>query len=140
MNADEMQELIDHLRQDAFDWDEQYTQNFFAVTHRSKQAADLIESLQGQLAKLEKRIADEGFSDLETMISKYKTVMLAANEISIEQDEEIETLRAENKNLQKELASLAIESVKREKALAKLEAEVVAAAGRRARMEVKQDG
>lgn len=58
-------------------------------------AAATIESLQAQLDKLEKRIAHEGFSDLETMISKYKTVMLAANEISIETDEEIEALEAQ---------------------------------------------
>ena len=59
----------------------------------TRYAAALIESQAAQLAKLEKRIADEGFSDLETMISKYKTVLLAANEISIETDEEIETLK-----------------------------------------------
>lgn len=59
-----------------------------------KEAADLIDCQQAQLAKLQKRIAGEGFPDLETMISKYKTVMLAANEISIETDEEIESLEA----------------------------------------------
>ncbi len=53
-----------------------------------------VKELQGKLSKLEKRIAAEGFSDLETMISKYKTVMLAANELSIETDEEIESLKA----------------------------------------------
>ena len=58
-------------------------------------AADLIESLQAQLSKLEKKIAAEGFSGLKTMISKYKTVMLAANEISIKTDEELEELRAQ---------------------------------------------
>lgn len=54
-----------------------------------------VKELQGKLSKLENRIAAEGFPDLETMISKYKTVMLAANEISIETDEEIESLKAQ---------------------------------------------
>jgi hypothetical protein len=40
-------------------------------------------------------LAREGFRDLETMIAKYKTVMLAANETSIEQDEELEELKAQ---------------------------------------------
>lgn len=53
-----------------------------------------VKELEGKLSKLENRIAAEGFSDLETMISKYKTVMLAANELSIEADEEIESLKA----------------------------------------------
>ena len=71
-------------------------ENFEVDTMRDfDSAADLIESLQAQLSKLEKRIAAEGFYDLETMISKYKTVMLAANEISIETDEELEELHAQ---------------------------------------------
>jgi len=57
-------------------------------------AADLIESLQEELANLNTIMAAEGFSNLATMIAKYKTVMLAANETSIEQDERIEQLES----------------------------------------------
>ncbi len=53
-----------------------------------------VKELEGKLSKLENRITAEGFSGLETMISKYKTVMLAANELSIEADDEIESLQA----------------------------------------------
>jgi len=76
-------------------------------------AADLIESLQSQLAKLENRIAAEGFPDLETMISKYKIVMLAANETSIETDEEIEALKAKLAESQRRERA-AIDSIVRE--------------------------
>ena len=60
-------------------------------------AADLIDSLRSQLAEIGITIAAEGFSDLATMIAKYKTVMLAANETSISQDEEREELREQLK-------------------------------------------
>ena len=86
MNADE---IVRALR-----WLAKETEFIFAAENLNR-AASLIESLQAQLSKLEKRIATEGFSDLETMISKHKTVMLAANEISIETDEEMEELRSE---------------------------------------------
>lgn len=65
------------------------------------QAADLIESLQAQLERFNATLAREGFTELETMIAKYKTVMLAANELSIETDEEIEALREQLKESQR---------------------------------------
>ena len=86
MNADETARALKWLAKE--------TEFVFAAENLNGAAA-VIESLQAQLSKLEKRIAAEGFSDLETMISKYKTVMLAANELSIETDEELEELRAQ---------------------------------------------
>ena len=79
MNADEIVRALKWLAKE--------TEFVFAAENLNGSAA-VIESLQAQLSKLEKRIAAEGFSDLETMISKYKTVMLAANELSIETDGE----------------------------------------------------
>lgn len=46
MNANEIVNLVEELRQDAIDYDQGYAQNYFPVTRRSKQAADCIESLQ----------------------------------------------------------------------------------------------
>lgn len=86
MNADEIVRALKWLAKE--------TEFIFAAENLNR-AADLIESLQAQLSKLEKRIATEGFADLETMISKYKTVMLAANELSIETDEEVEMLETQ---------------------------------------------
>ena len=86
MNADE---IVRALR-----WLAKETEFIFAAENLNG-VADLIKSQQVQLDEMEKKIAAEGFSDLETMISKYKTVMLAANELSIETDEELEELRAQ---------------------------------------------
>ena len=64
-------------------------------------AIDVIESLQAQLEQFNATLAREGFTELETMIAKYKTVILAANELSIETDEEIEALRGQLKESQR---------------------------------------
>ena len=73
------------------------------------QAADLIESLQAQLEQFNATLAREGFTELETMIAKYKTVILAANELSIETDEEIEALREQLKESQRREKAARIE-------------------------------
>ncbi|HPK26781.1 MAG TPA: Lar family restriction alleviation protein [Anaerolineaceae bacterium] len=52
-----------------------------------------------ELKRMRAQVTHEGFDDLATMIAKYKTVMLAANETSIEQDDEIEKLKADLKKL-----------------------------------------
>lgn len=45
--------------------------------------------------QVKKVLADEGFSDLATMISRYKQVMADANEVDIAKDEELADLRAQ---------------------------------------------
>lgn len=52
-----------------------------------------------ELRRMRAQVTHEGFDDLATMIAKYKTVMLAANETSIEQDEEIEKLKTDLRKL-----------------------------------------
>lgn len=103
MNADEVVKTLRHLAKNCDGSHKCFHANVLRsaadeINHQKAEItgqAEVIESIQAQRAKLEKRIADEGFCDLETMISKYKTVMLAANETSIEQDEEIESLKAQ---------------------------------------------
>jgi hypothetical protein len=66
------------------------------------EAADLIESLTADAAscrQVKKCLADEGFSDLPTMIARYKQVMRDVNDIEMAKDEKIETILAENKKL-----------------------------------------
>lgn len=43
--------------------------------------------------KTERVLAREGFADIETMIARYKQVMHDANELSIERDAELESLK-----------------------------------------------
>lgn len=52
------------------------------------------EEMSSELKRMRDQVVREGFNDLATMIAKFKTVMLAANELSIETDEELEELRA----------------------------------------------
>lgn len=56
--------------------------------------------------QVKKLLNDEGFADLPTMIKRYKLVMLAANEIAIEQDEKIELLKYELAEREKEIQIL----------------------------------
>lgn len=65
-----------------------------------EQAAMIAENaaLQADAAscqQVKNAIIREGFTDIETMIAKYKIVLLAANETSIEQDNEIESLQSQ---------------------------------------------
>lgn len=60
-------------------------------------AAALIESQAADAAsyqQVKKALSDEGFSDLATMISRFKQVMVETNEHSIAADEEREALEA----------------------------------------------
>ena len=49
MSANKIVNLVEKLRQDTIDYDQGYTQNYFSVTRRLKQAADCIESLQTEV-------------------------------------------------------------------------------------------
>lgn len=78
-NADEIVRLIDELRQDAYDYDQGHTQNFFAVTRRSRESADLIESLQAQLGEYEACAARYGI-DARTMLTLAKSQIETAKD------------------------------------------------------------
>lgn len=54
-----------------------------------------------KLNRIQDIIKREGYADIETMIAKFKTVMLAANEISISDAEENEALRERLKKAEK---------------------------------------
>jgi chromosome segregation ATPase len=61
-------------------------------------AADLIESLQADhesYQQVKEALQREGYSDIETMISQYKQVMIAANEHDLDRGEEVERLEAQ---------------------------------------------
>ena len=64
----------------------------------NRAAADLIESLQADhesYQQVKKALQREGYSDIETMISQYKQVMIAANEHDLDRGEEVERLEAQ---------------------------------------------
>lgn len=63
-----------------------------------ERAADLIEALQADresYQQVKEALRREGYSDIETMISQYKQVMIAANEHDLDRDEEVERLEAQ---------------------------------------------
>ena len=64
------------------------------IMRRSIEKARILDPA-AKLARMEAALKREGFSDLEEMITKYKTTMLVANEADIEKDETNERLRAE---------------------------------------------
>lgn len=63
-----------------------------------ERVADTMETMQADresYQQVKKALSREGFDDIETMISRYKQVMIDSNEIDIAKNEEIEQLIAE---------------------------------------------
>lgn len=50
--------------------------------------------MQAKLDAYEMRLAEEGFTDLDTLVSRFRQTLIDANEHDMEQDREIESLQA----------------------------------------------